>query len=162
MDLDTISQNLPIIIAVLVLVFVQFFLSRRRRPQATQRDVVTNLLSEVRLNLAIAEVFDQGNARRFEMTSWQRSRTKLDFLDQSLQVALTDAFTMIEDFNQQIAAAKKHRSPSYMASVDAGKLKRPLTKSKEGLEDWITSSSKSGEPPSKTSGVVDGLFTGRG
>jgi len=159
MDIGDIGENLPIIIGIVVLILVQFFLRRGRKPQGTQREIVQGLLSEVRLNLAIAEITQlHWRTKRFEVTSWQRSKTKLDFLEQSLQIALSDAYTMAEDFNQQIAAAKKYKSTSYMASVDVEKLKGPLNRSKEGLEAWLQSNIGTKEPSMKSPDILDGFF----
>ena len=162
MDIGDIGGNLPIIIAIVVLIFFQFFLRRGRKPQGTQSEIVRGLLSEVRLNLAIADITQlHWRTRRFEVTSWQRSKTKLDFLEQPLQSALSDAYTMAEDFNQQIAAAKKYKSTSYMVSVDVEKLKGPLTRSKEGLEAWLPDNARTKEPPTKYPSVLDDFFGGR-
>ncbi len=46
--------TLPIIIAIIGLVLLQYFFSRRRRSQTVPRDVSRNLLSEVMLNQALA------------------------------------------------------------------------------------------------------------
>ena len=44
--------TIPLIIAILGLVLLQYFFSRRRRSQTVPRDIVRNVLSEVMLNLA--------------------------------------------------------------------------------------------------------------
>ena len=138
MDFGDISENLPIIISIIVLIILQFFLRRRRAPAATNLGIVQGLLSEVRLNIRLTEIFTYDKpGRKFMTTSWQMYKNKLDFLEQTLQGALSDAFTMSEDYNQQIAAAKKYKSTSYLASIDVDKLKDKLTKSREGLEEWL-------------------------
>jgi len=161
MDFGDIADNLPIIITVVLLIFFQFFFRRRRQQETTEPDIVQSLLSEVRLNLAIADIYTMHwRTKRFETTSWQRNLTKLDFLDQPLQRALSDAYTMALDFNQQIAEAKKYKSTSYMASISVDRLKGPLTESKEGLEDWLESGAGTEETSSPSSGVLDD-FLGR-
>ena len=125
---------------------------RETRPQ----EVTEGLLSEVRLNLRLAEIFTFSHrARKFMTTTWQINKNKLDFLDQSLQITLSDAFTMAEDFNQQISAAKKYKSTSYLASIDVDKLKDKLTKSQEGLEEWLQAKVGTTEPSVKIPGVFD-------
>lgn len=154
--------NVPLIVAIIGIILLQFFLRRRRKPETTSRDIAQSLLSEVRLNLGLVEAFlFHWRAKKFELASWQRNKTKLDFLDHPLQVVLSDAFTMAEDFNQQIEAAKKHKSASYMASLNVDKLRKPLTKSKEGLEEWLQSTVVGKEPPTQYPGLFDTLFGGR-
>ncbi len=143
-------------------ILLQFFLKRRRKPELTHQETARNLLGEVRLDQAMAESFHvRRKPKKFETVSWQINRDKLDFLDESLQVALSDAYTKIEDFNQQIGAAKKHKSASYMVNVDVARIKEPLSKSKQGLEEWLESATGTKDPPPKYPGVFDGLFGGR-
>jgi len=150
-----------IFIAVLGLVLLQFFL-RRRKPETLHGEIAQNLLMEVKLNQALAETYNlRQKPRRFEVTNWRRYKTKLDFFTQTLQGALSETFTMIEDFNQQIETAKKYKSATYTASVDVGKLTEPLAKSKEGLEEWLVANVGQKEPPTKYPGIFDSLF-GRG
>jgi hypothetical protein len=162
MDFGDIGANIPTILTVVGLILLQFFLRRRRKPEVTHREIAQGLLTEVRLDQALAESFHlRRKPKKFEVVSWQLNKTKLDFLDQPLQVALSDAFTTIEDFNRQIDAAKKHKSASYMINVDVGKIKGPLSKSKQGLEEWLQLTTGTNEPPPKYPGMLDGLFGGR-
>lgn len=159
MDFGDISENIPIIALIIGLILLQFFLRRRRSPVTTQTQIVQNLLSEVRLNLRLAEILVSGEQiKRLLTTSWKINRNKIEFLEQSLQVNLTDAFTIAEDFNQQVAASKKYKSLSYIASIDAEKLKDKLTKSKEGLEEWLFSKTGTKEPIQKSPGIFDDLL----
>ena len=161
MEFGDIEKNLPIIVMVIALILLQFFLRRRRKPEATQGEIVQSLLSEVRMNLSLTEAFRlRSQVKKFGAASWQRNKTKLDFLDQSLQTVLSDAFMKAEDFNQQIEAAKKYKSTSYMVNIDVDKLTGPLTKSKEGLEAWLLKNVGRKEPPPKYPRVIDGLFGG--
>jgi len=154
------SGNIILIVAILGLVLLQFVL-RRRKPETLHREIAQSLLMEVRLNQALAEGFHlRQKPRRFEVTTWQRNKTRLDFLAQSLQAALSDAFMMVEDFNRQIEAAKKYRSATYTANVDIGKLREPLDKSKEGLEEWLLANVGRKEPPMSYPGIFDSLFGG--
>jgi len=162
MDFGDIGENIPIIALAIGLILLQFFLRRRRPPVATHQGIAQNLLAEVKLNHRMAEAFALGQqARKFMTTSWQRHKNKLDFLDQSLQVTLSDAFMMAEDFNQQMAAAKKYKSTSYLAGIDVDKLKGTLTKSWEGLEEWLSSKGETKESPAKAPGIFD-AWLGRG
>ena len=162
MDFGDIGENIPLIVTIIGLILFQFFFRRKRTLETTPREIAQSLLSEVRQNLRIAEAFTfHWQARKFVMTSWQRNKSKLDFLDQSLQVSISDAFVMAQDFNQQISAARKHKSASYMASVNMDKLKGLLTKNEQWLEQWLTSEAGTTEPSTKAPGIFDD-WTGRG
>jgi len=159
--MDAILNNLPIIAAVIVVLLLQF-LFWRPKPDRTQQEIAQNLLTEVKLNQGLVGIFGfRQKPKKFEVTSWQRNKNRLAFLNESLQSALSDAFDMVEDFNRQIDMAKKHRSTSYMANLNVDKLKEPLAKSKQGLEEWFLIKIGKKEPPMKYPGIFDTLFGGR-
>ena len=159
MDFKDIGANLPFIIGAIALVAIQYFLRKRRGPEANQQEIVQNLLAEVRLDLRLAEVFSfQYQAKRFMTTTWQLNKNKLDFLGKALEASMSNAFTMAEDYNQQIAAAKKYKSTSYIASVNMDKLKGLLAVCQEGLEQWLVLKVGSKDPPLRTPGVFDDLL----
>ncbi|MFC2020880.1 hypothetical protein ACFLU1_03695 [Chloroflexota bacterium] len=162
MDFEDIGANLPFILGVVVLILIQFFLKRRRTPESSHQEIVQNLLAEVRLDLRLTDLFtfNQRN-KKFMTTTWELNKDKLDFLNQSTQVSLSDAFTMAKDFNEQISAAKKFKSTSYLISIDVDKLKGPLTDSQHGLEQWLMSEVGTTEPQTKIPGVFDDLLGGR-
>ena len=162
MDFGDITENIPIIAMIVGLILLQIFLRRRRSPDQSNRYIVEGLMSEIRVNLRLAEVLSEGEQiKRFITTSWKINRNKLDFLEQQVHSALTDAFTIAEDFNQQVAASKKYKSNSYIASIDVEKLKTKLNSSKEGLEQWFLNTTGSKEPPPKSPGMFDSLIGGR-
>lgn len=161
MDFGDIAGNIPFILLVIGLILLQFFL-RRRKPELANREIVRNLLSEVKLNHALAESFHlRQRLRKFEVTSWERHKNKLDFLKQSVQTALADAFMMVDDFNRQIETFKKHKSTGYMASMDVDKVKKPLAKSQEGLEQWLQTAVGVKEPSPEYPSITDDLFGSR-
>ncbi|MFC2035117.1 hypothetical protein ACFLUJ_03225 [Chloroflexota bacterium] len=150
-----------IIVAIVALVLMQLFF-RKPKPERLRREIVQSLLAEVRLNRAMIEVFHRRQkAKKLETVSWQRNKAKLDFLRQSLQSTLSDAFDMAGDFNQQVEVAKKHKSASYLADISVDKLREPFDKSKLGLEKWLLANIGTIEPPPKYPGLLDGLFGGR-
>ncbi|MFC1957612.1 hypothetical protein ACFLX0_02225 [Chloroflexota bacterium] len=156
MNFDAIAENLPFFAAIIGFILLQFFMRRKHKRGGTQQEIAQNLLAEVRLDLALTEVFRfHWRVKKFETVSWHLNRNKLDFLPQSLRVSITDTFTMAEDFNQQISAARKNKSTSHMASVDVARLKVPLLKSKEGLEQWLMSQTGTKAPPPKYPSVLD-------
>lgn len=158
MDFGEIAENLPIIATVVGLILLQFFM-RKRKPASTHREIVQNMLTEVRLNQTLAESYQlRQKPKRFETVSWQMNKGKLDFLSQSLQSAISDAFVMIEDFNQQIKAAKKYKSATYMVNVNVDNLKEPLARSKQGLEEWLMNNVGSKDTTPQYPSVIDTLF----
>ncbi len=162
MDFGDISENIPLIVTIIGVIIFQIFMRRRRPRETTHAQIVQNLLAEVKLNLRLAEIYTfDWRAKKFTTTAWQRNRNKLDFLEQPAQTALSDSFIMADDFNQQISAAKKYKSTSYMASVDVDRLIISLTKGQEELEHWMESKTGSSEPEVKMPGIF-GDFTGRG
>ena len=91
--------------------------------------------------------------KKFKTGSWLRNRNKLEFLDQSLQNALTDAFGMAEEFNREIGSAKKHKSSSYLANINVEKLRGPLARSQRGLEEWLKASTGQKDMPDGERGL---------
>ncbi|MBI3040158.1 MAG: hypothetical protein HYY80_00610 [Chloroflexi bacterium] len=159
MDFSNISENLPVIVMIVGLILLQFFLKRRRKPEITRQEITQDLLSEVRLNQALLATFGlRQKPKKFETVSWQINKSKLDFLDESLQAALSQTFMMVADANQQIGAAKKYKSTSYMVSIDMGKLKNSLAKSREGLEEWLQSTTGTKDPSPQTPDIIDSLL----
>lgn len=159
MDFGDIGGNAPIIVVIIGLILLQIFLMRRRKPETTHRAIVQSLLAEVRLNQALVEAsYLQQKPKKFAVTGWHINKSKLDFLQQSLQESLSEAFGMAEDFNQQIEAAKKYKSVSYVASINMDKLKEPLAKSRQGLEEWFQLKTGTKEPPLEYPSVFDTMF----
>ena len=156
MNFDAIAENLPFFVAIIGFILLQWFMRRKRKPAGTQQEIAQNLLAEVKLDLALAEVFNfHWRVKKFEIVSWHLNRNKLDFLPQSLRVSITDTFTVAEDYNQQIGAARKNKSVSHMASVDIERFKVLLFNTKEGLEQWLLSQTGTKEPSQKYPGVLD-------
>lgn len=61
----------------------------------------------------------------------------MDYIDQGLHATLAGAYGVAEEFNREIDTAKKHRSASYLAGIRVDRLREPLAKSKQGLEEWF-------------------------
>ncbi len=159
--MGNLGENVIFIIAILA-ILVLFSLFRRRSPNRDRPEVVRGLLSEVRINEVLIETFHQRpKPKRFETSTWQLNKKKLDFLEKSLQVDLNNAFTLAEDFNRQLKAAKKAKSADFKFNLDHEKMKEPLAKSKKGLEDWLLAHFGGREPPPKYPTITDYLFGGR-
>ena len=161
MDFGDITDNIPVIISIVVLILLQFFLRRKRSPVTNQVGIIQNLINEIRLNNRLADVFNPGKAgKKFMDTSWRLYGNKLDFLERELHTDVTDTYMLIEDYNQQITSAKKFKSTSYLASIDIDRLKDLLDDTQEGLEDWLVARTGSDQTTPKSPSLF-GDFTGR-
>ena len=137
MDFGEIGTNILVILAIVALLVLNIFL-RRRRGERTPLERAFSLLSEINSNQKLVEDFQfHLKVKKFKTGSWKRNKDKVDFLDQSLQTSLADAFGMAGEFNQAIEAANKYKSTTYLSSINAEKLREPLAKSKQGLEEWL-------------------------
>lgn len=161
MDFGTIGERLPFIIATVVFVILWQYFRGKRKPEVGRQEIVRRLLLEVKLNQALAGILDQQpRPRRFETVSWLRSKSKLDFLDRSLKGALSNAFDMVEDYNQQLNMAKKYRSSGSLATINVSKLEDALDKSSEGLEQWLRMSTGTKDSPPKHPSFFERLLGG--
>jgi len=132
------SQQWQIIIPIVILIVLTMVMRRRRPAEKTEAEIVGSLFMDVNENLRLVEKFSyERRPRKFKTDSWKRNSEKIGFLSQSLRDTLSGAFNLAEEFNRSIDAAKKQRANIYLTGVDAHKLEAPLTKSKEGLEEWI-------------------------
>jgi hypothetical protein len=158
MDWGNLVGNIIFIVAILAIV-VLFSLFRGRSSERDRPEMVRRLLSEVRINEALIELFPrQPKPRRFETTTWQLNKKKLDFFEKSLQADLASAFTLAEDFNQQLKVAKKAKSTHFKPNFDFEKMREVLVKSKKGLEEWLVVHVGGQEPPPSYPGITDVLF----
>ena len=157
--LKNIEANLPLIIGAIALLVLQYFLRKRRGPEANQKDIVQDLAAEVRLDVRLADIFPLDyRAKPFMTTTWQLNKDKLEFLGPKLVETINSTFTMAVDVNHQIAEAKKHKSNAYMSNIDIEKLKKALNAAKEGLEQWLLLKVGSRNPPVKNRGMFDDLL----
>ena len=137
MELGETSGTLIFIVLIVLLMAANIFF-KMRRGRKTPLGMAATLLSEINQNQKLIETFNfHWRSNRFKTGSWERNEDKLDFLPQELLDTLSDAFDMAEDFNERIDAAKKYKSDSYMASISVDKLRSPLAKSKQALEEWL-------------------------
>jgi len=150
-----------ILIPIIDLIVLSFVMRRRRPAEKTDPEIAGSLFLDVNENLKLAESFSfQRRPKEFRTGSWQRNSEKVDFLDASLRSSLADAFGLAEDFNQQIESAKKYKSTIYLSGVDVHKLEEPLTKSKQGLEEWLKANIQQAGPEAGRRGCMPGGFGG--
>ncbi|MFH0768421.1 MAG: hypothetical protein V1932_02490 [Chloroflexota bacterium] len=155
------TQNALYILIILVFILLQFYYMRRRQPVSRDREIARSLLFDVRVNQDLTEVFRQGKLRKFETVSWRLNKKKVGFLAQDVQATLADTFATVDDINQQISIAKKQKSAVYTANIDVDKLKEPLAKCRQGIEEWLDANGGIKEPPPKYPSIFDVLFGGR-
>ena len=154
------NQQWMIIIPLIILI-VFTFLFRRRKAERTEADIAGSLFFDVNANLRLVESFSfQGRPNKFKTASWQRNSGKVDFLDASLRSTLADTFSLAESFNQEIEAAKRYKSTTYLSAIDVDKLKEPLTKSRQGLEEWLKANIQQTGPEAGRRGCMPGGFGG--
>ena len=130
------TENLPLFLAVIAFIVLQIYLGRRQRTERTPPEIVRSLLVEITQNLKLIEASSlQGQFKKFKTGSWKRNNRRLAFLDESLRTTLSDTFRQAEDFNQQIAAAKKTKSIGYLYDINVDKLKSHLWSPKRDLRN---------------------------
>ncbi len=156
MDFGNTGDFLPVIISIIAVLLIQFFLRRRRSPNADNVSMIQAILSEARLNLRLIDIFSYSKpGRKFMTTSWKLYGNKLSFLGSQLETTISDAFMRAEDCNQQIASSKKYKSTSYLSSIDISKMKDVFTDTVEGLEEWLSTRS---EAETKSADKMPGIF----
>jgi len=136
-DWGEIGKALAYIIPAIIFILVRV-LFRKQQEQKRRLTVVRSLLSEINYNQKLAEAFSfQWQTKKFKVGNWKRNRDKMDYIDQSLHATLASVSEIAEGFNREIDAAKKHKSPSYLASIQVESLREPLARSEQGLEEWL-------------------------
>ena len=149
MDFDwgNIGSILTYLVPVLAFVVINIFF-RKQQERKRRHQVVRSLLSEIEYNQKLMEAFlFKWQAKKFKTGAWKGSRGRMDYLDQSLHNTLAGTYEIIEQFNSEIDAAKKHQSSSYLAGIQVDRLKDPLARSKQGLEQWLELEERQKEMP---------------
>lgn len=150
-DLGEISKILVYVVPVIILLVVNAFFKKQKQQKA-RLSVVRSLLSEINYNQKLMEAFSlQWQTKKFKTATWKRNKDRMDYIDPGLGYTLADASEIADEFNREIDAAKKHKSTSYLASIQVDRLKKPLAKSKQGLEEWLQLN-KGRKEPVKESG----------
>jgi len=130
-------QDIGLLVLVVAL-FVGSIFFRKRRTGTAPMVIAMGLYRDVDKNQKLVEAFSfRLKIKKFKTKTWQKHKNRVDFLGEELRAALTDAFKPAEDFNQQIDAAQKKGSSSYLSAIQVDKLKEPLARCRQGLEKWI-------------------------
>lgn len=149
MDFDwgDIGGILTYLVPVLIFVVINVFF-RKQQEQKRQQQTVRGLLSEIDYNQKLMEAFlFKWQAKKFKTGIWKSNRDKMDYIDQSLHNTLAGAYEIAEEFNSDIEAARKHKSPGYLAGIQVDRLKEPLARSKQGLKEWLELNKRKKELP---------------
>lgn len=158
MDFGNLSEIMPVILVIAGLIGLQLFLRRKGGSKSSHQYVVHSILSDIRVNLRLVEILMEGEQiKRFANSGWNLNRNNIEFLSQNLQTALTDAFDIAQDYNDQVATTKQFKTSNYEANIDTVKLKDRLQKSKSALEDWLMNNVGTIDPGGKT-GIFDSLI----
>ncbi len=137
MDFGDIGQNLWLI-ALLIIIFIASIFLRKKTGESAPMIIAMSLLRDVDKNQKLMEAFlFHWKAKKFKTENWRKYNTKLDFLDEELQIDISDAFRLAEDFNEQIEMARKNKTSSYLATVQVDRLRKPLAESRQGLDEWV-------------------------
>lgn len=126
------------LVALFIIIFIVSIFFRKRKGDSAPIIIAMTLLRDVDKNQKLVQSFHfNWKTKKFKTENWKKFNDKLDFLDEELGKVLSAAFMMAEDFNERIAEAKRHKSSSYLATIQVDKLSMPLAKGREGLEQWV-------------------------
>lgn len=138
MDFDwgEIGKILSYLIPVAAFIVFNIFF-RKQQEQKRRLGVVKSLIAEIDQNRKLMEAFLlQWQYKKFKTGHWKRNKNKLDYIDQGLRAALASTYEVAEGFNKEIETAKQQKSVSYLAGIRVDRLREPLAKSRQGLEEW--------------------------
>ena len=145
-DWEEIGKIFSYVVPVIILLLVNVFF-RKQQEQKRRQQVVRSLLSEIDHNQKLMEAFlFQWQAKKFKTGAWKRNRDKMDYIDQDLHTTLASTYEIAEEFNREIEAAKKYKSASYLTGIQVDRLREPLAKSRQGLEEWLQLNTGKKEP----------------
>ena len=132
-----------------VILFLLFnVLFKKQREQQRRLAVVKSLLSETDYNSKLVDSFSfQSQMKNFKTATWKKNKGKMDYIDQGLRTTLAGAYEVAEGFNKEVEAAKRQKSASYLAGIRVDKLRDPLAKSRQGLEEWYVLNKDRKKPP---------------
>lgn len=149
MDFDwaEIGKILSYLIPVAVFIVFNIFF-RKQQEQKRRLGVVKSLIAEIDQNQKLMEAFLlQWQYKKFKTGHWKRHKNKLDYIDQGLRATLASTYEIAEGFNKEIETAKQQKSVSYLAGIRLDRLREPLAKSRQGLEEWYALNKDRKKPP---------------
>jgi hypothetical protein len=146
-DWGEIGQILAYLIPVAIFIIFNIFL-RKQQEQKRRLEVVKGLIAEINQNQKLMEAFLlQWQYQKFKTGHWKRYKDKLDYVEPNLRSTLTSTYEIADGFNKEIELAKQQKSTSYLAGIKVDKLRDPLAKSRQGLEEWYALNKDRKKPP---------------
>ncbi len=127
------------IIFLVLILFLFWSFSRRRRAGTPRVDATIGILTDVNDNIKIMEdrLNNYQSKKKFQTGGWKLYKDRVEFLDSSVISSINEAFTLAGDFNIRIDTARKNRALATLQDMQIEKLREPLNKSKEGLVAWL-------------------------
>ncbi len=146
-DLGEIGRILSYMAPVVIFLLINVIF-KKQQEQKRKQTVIRRLLSEANYNQKLIEASSfQWQMKKFKTGTWKSNRGKMDYVSPGLLSALADAHEVAEEFNRAIDEAKKHKSASYMATIRMDRLREPLIRSEQGLEEWLRENTGKKETP---------------
>ncbi len=134
---DEIGQILSYLMPAIIIVIMNVFF-RKHQEQKKRQTLVRSLLSDINYNQKLMDAFAMGwQMKKFKTGTWKQNKEKLDYISPDLRSTLGDVFDIAEQFNGEIGVAMKHKSAIYMANIQVDRLRGPLARSQQGLEEWL-------------------------
>jgi len=131
------GTNIILVIVVILFLALNVFI-RSRRAGGSPLGRVVGIFANLNHNEKLVENFGfHRSVEKLKTNAWKKNKDKVDFLPQELRMALSQVFEMSEEVNERIDAARKFKSDSYMAGIDVSKLKPPLAKCRQQLQEWF-------------------------
>ena len=135
--MSDLTMNILIGVALFLMLGLSVVFQILRTQRAPLRRVV-GILSNVIKNEKFVENFSfHRSMGKLKAGAWKKNKDKINFLPQDMRTELSKLFEMVEEVNERIDAAIKYKSDSYMAGIDISKLKEPLARNKEQLQEWV-------------------------
>ena len=127
------------IIIALIAGLLVWNVTRRRKSGSLNLDIAMGIMANIDDCLRTIEVrlAEPQSKKKFQNAAWRAFNKKIGFLSSDLVATLTEAFTMVEDFNQRIDTARKNKMLSTLQDLPVEKLKAPMLKAKEGMTAWL-------------------------
>ena len=122
---------------ILFLIFNVFF--KKQQEQKRRVTVVKGFISEIDYNQKLAESFSTKlEMKKFKTATWDRNKNKINYVNnEGLYSTLAHAYEITDEFNREIDTAKKYKTTSYLVSIKVEKLRKPLERSRQGLQNWL-------------------------
>jgi hypothetical protein len=129
------------VVFILIAGLLVWNFTRRRKSGGMNLDVALGIISNVEDCIRTIEIrlADPQSKKKFQDASWRAFSKRTAFLGPELVATLTEAFTLVADFNQRIDTARKNKMMATLQDMPVESLKAPMLKAKAGLQAWMKS-----------------------